>query len=111
MRKSILTISPFGYGELCFRDFEAFMSGTILLKPDMSHLSTWPNFYLKNITYVPFSWDLADIEEIVKKILQDKEYYKFIAINGQKNYQKFTISSEAKYLFYQHFEKLIYKSC
>ena len=31
-------LSPFGWGEICYRDFEAIMCGNILVKPDMSHL-------------------------------------------------------------------------
>lgn len=108
LRNSVITLSPFGNGELCFRDFEAFMSGAILLKPDMSHLDTWPNFYIKNSTYVPFSWELNDISEITDKILSNKDKYQIIAINGQNNYKKFTISDEAPYLFYQNLSKLIY---
>ncbi|MCZ6834528.1 MAG: glycosyltransferase [Planctomycetota bacterium] len=56
-------ISPFGYGEVCWRDFEAIAAGAILIKPDMSHLETWPNIYQPYQTYVPVKWDFSDLEE------------------------------------------------
>ena len=31
-----IVFSPFGWGEVCFRDFEAVTAGALLLKPDMS---------------------------------------------------------------------------
>jgi hypothetical protein len=60
---SKIVLSPFGWGELCFRDFEAILSGSLLLKPDMSHLETWPDIFLPEKTYVPFSWDAEDLIE------------------------------------------------
>lgn len=43
--RSRIVLSPFGWGELCFRDFEAVFSGALLMKPDMSHLETWPDVF------------------------------------------------------------------
>jgi len=40
-----ITLSPFGWGELCLRDFEAVRAGSLLVKPDMSHLETWPDVF------------------------------------------------------------------
>ncbi len=40
MLDSRFTVSPFGYGELCWRDFEAILCGSVLFKPDMSHIDT-----------------------------------------------------------------------
>ena len=41
-RESKLCFSPFGYGEVCWRDFEAMSTGAVLVKPDMSHLQARP---------------------------------------------------------------------
>jgi hypothetical protein len=35
MRSSRISVSPFGYGEICWRDFEAVLMGSLLVKPDM----------------------------------------------------------------------------
>jgi hypothetical protein len=60
---SKLVLSPFGYGEVCFRDFEVTCAGALLLKPSMEHLRTNPDIYEPHVTYVPLRWDLADLEE------------------------------------------------
>ncbi|MCX7025040.1 MAG: glycosyltransferase [Spirochaetes bacterium] len=61
MTMSKIVLSPFGWGELCLRDFEAVISGALLLKPDMSHLETWPDIFIPGETYVPFDWDAAEL--------------------------------------------------
>ena len=53
-------LSPFGWGEVCYRDFEAAIGGSVLIKPDMSHVATWPNIYTIK-SYVPLSWDLNEL--------------------------------------------------
>ena len=63
MMRSRVVLSPFGYGEVCFRDFEAMCCGALLVKPDMSHVSTKPEFYIAGETYVPVRWDFADADE------------------------------------------------
>ncbi|MEI7867637.1 MAG: glycosyltransferase [Candidatus Methylumidiphilus sp.] len=62
---SKLCFSPFGYGEVCWRDFEAMFTGSLLLKPDMSHLDCYPEVFLPYETYIPLAWDLSDFDEKV----------------------------------------------
>jgi hypothetical protein len=66
LRNSKLCFSPFGYGEVCWRDFEAMSMGALLLKPDMSHLQLGNDFFKPYETYVPLSWDLSDLHEKVE---------------------------------------------
>jgi hypothetical protein len=54
-------LSPFGWGEVCYRDFEAAIGGAVLIKPDMSHVETWPNIFTNN-SYIPLSWDLNELD-------------------------------------------------
>ncbi len=61
--RSLLCFSPFGHGEICQRDFQAMAAGSLLLKPDMSHLECYPEVFLPYETYVPLAWDLSDFEE------------------------------------------------
>ncbi len=71
---SRLCFSPFGYGEVCWRDFEAMFSGSLLLKPDMSHLECYPDVFIPDETYVSLNWDLSDLEEkIVYYLAHDDE--------------------------------------
>lgn len=68
---SKMCFSPFGYGELCWRDIEAFLTGAVLIKPDMSHLETLPELYRPCETYVPCRWDFADLPERIAATLAD----------------------------------------
>jgi len=61
--RSRFVFSPFGWGEVCYRDFEAVALGALLIKPSMDHLVTRPNIYIANETYIPVRWDLSDLEE------------------------------------------------
>ncbi|MGD9864633.1 MAG: glycosyltransferase [Pseudodonghicola sp.] len=79
MRQSRLCWSPFGYGELCWRDLEAFMTGAVLVKPDMSHLETLPDLYRPGETYLPVKWDFSDLETVVRRALADPEAQRRIA--------------------------------
>jgi glycosyltransferase involved in cell wall biosynthesis len=63
--RSRLCFSPFGHGEVCLRDFEAMLAGSLLLKPDMSHLECHPDIFLPYETYVPLAWDFSDFAEKV----------------------------------------------
>jgi len=56
-------LSPYGWGEICYRDFEAAIAGSFLIKPDMSHISTWPNIYEQDM-YHSILWDLSDIDKL-----------------------------------------------
>jgi len=63
LRRSRICVSPFGYGEACGRDVEATICGCLLIKPDMSHLRTYPNIFVPGETYIPVRWDYADLAE------------------------------------------------
>ncbi len=82
MRRSRLCWSPFGYGELCWRDLEAFVTGAVLVKPDMGHLETLPDLYVPGETYLPVKWDFSDFEAVVRGALADPEGRQRIARNA-----------------------------
>ena len=76
---SKMCFSPFGYGELCWRDMEAILAGAVLLKPDMSHLDTCPDLYRDGQTYVALKWDFSDLAEKAAMLMQDPERCETIA--------------------------------
>ncbi len=84
---SKITLSPFGWGEVCFRDFEAILAGSLLFKPSMSHLITWPNVYIPYETYIPLAWDGSDLLEQTERYLQDKQERTRIAANAYEQYR------------------------
>lgn len=73
LMESRICVSPFGFGELCWRDFESVLCRTLLIKPDMSHVQTSPNIFQPYVTYVPVRWDLADLDEVCRYYLRNKE--------------------------------------
>ena len=79
------TLSPFGWGEVCYRDFEAAIGGSILIKPDMSHLITWPNIY-QDETYISLDWDFNNLS-----LLENLE-------NKKEKFSKYVIKSREIYL-------------
>ena len=107
MRSSLASIVPFGYGEITLKDFESFLNGCILIKPDMSHMETWPNFYIANETFIPFSWNLNNLRNCIESVESNYEKFKEIAVNGQELYKRYTIGNKAYELFVKHFEDLV----
>jgi hypothetical protein len=102
--KSRLSISPFGWGEICFRDFESMLSQSLLLKPNMSHIETYPNFFIENETYIPLRWDLEDTKEKIKDCLENYDKYQYLIKNA---YEQFKLHHENDLLFVNHFLNLI----
>lgn len=101
--------SPFGEGEVCYRDFECFLSGAALLKPDMGHLETWPNYYEPNITYAPYKWDFSDFQPALLELLESSEKRLSIARAGQERYLQ-SLSPAGGEAFALHFKELIEKA-
>jgi hypothetical protein len=66
---SKLCFSPFGFGELCWRDVEAMSVGSVLIKPSMEHLECFCGAFRPGETYVQVRWDFADLEEKVAWLL------------------------------------------
>lgn len=80
MLDSKVCVSPFGYGEICWRDFEAVLCGCLLVKPDMGHVETYPDIFQPHRTYVPVRWDLADLEEVCSHyVLHDEERNRIVS--------------------------------
>jgi|TARA_B100001971_G_C18262560_1_gene588369 hypothetical protein len=66
---SKISLSPFGMGEICFRDFECMQYGTIILKPEQSKVKTIPTIYEEGVTYIGTEYDFSDLEEKIDYIL------------------------------------------
>jgi len=86
MSNAMMALSPFGWGEVCFRDFEAVLSGATLMKPDMSHIHTWPDIYHPYETYIPVSWDGSDIIEKANYYLERPQKCREMSINAVRKW-------------------------
>lgn len=85
---SKFSLSPFGMGEICFRDFECMQFGTTIIKPDMSMLRTKPNIYIDGETYIKVDYDWEDLEEKLKEVLGNFKKYSYIINNFRDRFKK-----------------------
>jgi len=88
---SKIGVSPFGWGEITWKDFELFMNGSILLKPDMNHLNTWPDYFISNKTYIPYKWDALNLNDLIDELFSDIDAYNKIALFGQQNFKNYNV--------------------
>jgi hypothetical protein len=96
---SKICFSPFGYGEICWRDFEAFSTGATLIKPDMSHLQTEPDIYLDGETYISIKWDFSDLEDKIAELMKDHDLRKKISITAWEKINKYIKDKRVIYAY------------
>ena len=67
LRESQFCVSPWGLGEPCYRDFEAILSGCMVIKPDCRHILTIPGSFYKIPPFARFICkpDFSDLADIV----------------------------------------------
>jgi hypothetical protein len=87
MKQVAAVLSPFGWGEVCFRDFETIMNGALLIKPDMSHLETWPDIYVNSKTYLPVDWDGNNLVDTINCASNNIGDYTSIVEASRKTYK------------------------
>jgi len=68
VKDSKVFVSPFGLGEFSGKDYEALLSGALLVKPAAEKLKAFPNIYLGNIS-INVKIDFSDLEEAVMPFL------------------------------------------
>ena len=107
MRRSKVVISPFGWGEINLKDFETFLAGAALVKPDMAHLVTWPDVYRPDETIVTHRWDLTDVVEVIDELLGDDDRRNAIAAAGQGAYRDASTAPVAAERFASHLDALL----
>lgn len=104
MKGSKMVISPYGWGEICYRDFEAIINGSLLIKPNMSHIDTFPDLFIDAKTYVPITWGIDNLNKKLFDIKENPNDYKQIAEYAQNLYKSHLIDPT---LFVNHFLTII----
>ena len=104
--ESKIVVSPFGWGEIGVRDFQAWMYGAALMKPDMSHMETWPDLFKPDQTYYPIQWSLANLESGIEELLADQHLRATLARRGREAYADM-ISREGMETFCEWFTRQI----
>ena len=107
LRRSKAVLSPFGYSEINYKDFETFLSGSVLVKPDMSHLETWPNYFQAGRTYVAHRWDLSDVQVCIDAIVSAPDRHQEIARSGQDLYRHHAASEAGGEAFADRFAAIV----
>ncbi|MAR92731.1 MAG: hypothetical protein CML06_17895 [Pseudomonadales bacterium] len=103
-----VTVSVFGWGEICFREYEATYCGSSILMADMSNIETYPNFYQADKYYTPFKWDFSDFEEKLRYLLDhDDERIEIATAAQQFLMQQWT--DDGRKAFADHFINIITK--
>ena len=100
-------VAPFSYGETTWRDFETFIAGCLLIKPNMGHMETWPDLYQDGVTYVSYSWNVEDLADLLEQVAASYEEYLPIARSGQANYRNALIGDEAREAFVTRFADIV----
>jgi hypothetical protein len=107
LRMSKVVISPFGFGEITLKDFEVFLTGGLLVKPDMSHMETWPDFFRANDTMLAHQWDLSDFDCVIERAVADYAELRHIAEQGQQRYLAHIDGAPAAEKFCNHLLSLL----
>lgn len=106
LHNSKIGLSPFGWGELCYRDFEIMIAGALLIKPSVAHLETYPNYFIENETYIPTRWDHKDLAQIITDVDKNYSDYLHIAKKAQETFKYFNNSARE---FVGYFHSIINK--
>ena len=107
MYNSKIILSPFGFGELPPRDLESCMFGSVLIRPDVSHIETMPNIYVPYETYVPCKHDFSDLNEKIDYVLSDyKNLQRFYVENMRKKYLEEYDPNKTILYYYNFFKTL-----
>ena len=86
--RSRLALSPFGMGEVCYRDFEIIGLGVAMIKPSMELVDTSPNCYVEDETYIPVNLDWSNLNEVVKKTLDNPQKIQYIIESSRQKYKE-----------------------
>ncbi len=89
IRNSKIVVSPYGWGEITWRDYEAACHACLLIKPSVEHVTTTPDIFVAGETYVPVRWDLSDLEQKCEYYLDHPDEAETIADNLYQAYRRY----------------------
>ena len=104
--QSKMALSPFGQGEVCYRDFEIPEFGVAMIKPTMDIVNTNPNPYIANETYIPVDLDWKNLNEIVIKMLDTPDKLLYIIENNRKVYDELYSANNFCMYWYNFFANM-----
>ncbi len=83
LRNSKVSIGAYGWGEVCYREFESIMSGTPFMTANMENIETWPNIYHEGETYLSYSLDFKNLKNNLDILIKDLNLRKKLVKNSK----------------------------
>ena len=84
LKNSKISIGAFGWGEICYREFEAIKMGAAIIFPNVDYLETWPNIYQDNFSYISYELDFSNLIQKIDLVLNNKNLRESLVENSQK---------------------------
>jgi hypothetical protein len=70
-------LSPWGWGEPCYRDVEAMLAGCVLIKPDTGYVEAVPDIYdAPRDLYLECKPDFSDAHDLVDDVVENWDAYR-----------------------------------
>ena len=104
--QSKMALSPFGQGEVCYRDFEIPEFGVVMIKPTMDRVKTNPNPYIANETYIPVDLDWKELNDKVLEMISKPDKLQSIVENSRKVYDELYSAHNFCMYWYNFFNSL-----
>jgi len=83
LRNCKVSVGAFGWGEICYREFEAIKMGAAIIYPNVDYIETWPNIYKDNFSYISYKLDFSDLLDKIELLLNDNHLRANIVENSQ----------------------------
>ncbi len=83
LKESKVSVGAYGWGEVCFREFEAITCGTAFMTADMSNIETWPNIYQEGETYLSYGLDFEKFNNNLEILINDTNLRKKLINNSR----------------------------
>ena len=84
LRNSKISVGAYGWGEVCYREFEAVTCGAAFMTADMSNIETWPNIYHEGETYLSYDFDFKNLNANIEILLRNPLLRKKLVENSRK---------------------------
>ena len=77
MHESRIVLSPLGYGEMNWKDFEAVLAGAVIVKPDVSHakLALFDLYAPGGDGTVSCAMDFSNLPQVVENVMDELDLH------------------------------------
>tara|TARA_B100000989_G_scaffold276409_1_gene236653 strand:- start:138 stop:1289 length:1152 start_codon:yes stop_codon:yes gene_type:complete len=84
LMNSKISVGCFGWGEICYREFEATRMGTAFVYPNLQYIKTWPDIFIDGKTYKSYELDFSNLQETIEFLLDNKNSRDEMVYNSQE---------------------------